>query len=154
MIQEMFVMSSLLTIGSSHRKLEFLDGSCGLNRRWAPCAHASILLPLLRYILCLLFLIYFSSMVLSMSADMCVHIFTDVMFAVYEVAFLLKNGIACHVCSKEIFLFLFFYNVGHNLYMFPFLTRPVPETFILIWSWWSLVLVINLKVHLSKKKII
>ena len=88
-------------------------------------------------------------MVLSMAADMCVHIFTDVMFAVYEVAFLLKNGIACHVCSKEIFLFLFFYNVGHNLYMFPFLTRPVPETFILIWSWWSLVLAINLKVYLS-----
>ena len=109
MIQEMIVMSSLLTISSSHRQLEFLDGSCGLNRRWAPCAHASILLPLLRYILCLLFLIYCSSMVLSTSADMCVHIFTDVMFAVYEVAFLLKNGIACDVCSKEIFLFLFFY---------------------------------------------
>ncbi|KAM3348201.1 hypothetical protein ACQJBY_021863 [Aegilops geniculata] len=52
MIQEMFVMSSLLTIGSSHRQLEFLDGSCGLNRRWAPCAHASILLHLLSFGAC------------------------------------------------------------------------------------------------------
>uniref|UniRef100_A0A8R7TD76 Uncharacterized protein n=1 Tax=Triticum urartu TaxID=4572 RepID=A0A8R7TD76_TRIUA len=48
----MFVMLSLLTISSSHRQLEFLDGSCGLNRRWAPCAHASILLPLLSFGAC------------------------------------------------------------------------------------------------------